>query len=226
MQGDRVLTSVELASIRFEVINGGESSRRYIWLHGDEQTARMAIEAHMKSHPGLAFIITGSEREIQFEGGMLDPNRMFSREGARKNLHKFNPHWSEKKMNSTLEKLDRDRENFLTAITPPDSGLIIALHNNLRGYSVDDEIDNSNEVSIKSDQNHHNFFLCTDRDDFTKLSRSPFNVVLQASADGEDDGSLSRAMARRGVRYINIEVRLGWLSQQKKMLNYLESILD
>jgi len=226
MKGDGGLASIELASLRFKVIDGGESSRRYIWLHGDEQTARIAIEAHMKSHPGRAFLIAGSEREVQFEGGMLDPNRMFSREGAEKNLNKFSPKWSEKKMNSALDKLDRDRENFLTAITPPDSGLLVALHNNLRGYSIEDEVDNSNEISIKSDQNAHDFFLCTDRNDFTKLSQSPFNVVLQASADSEDDGSLSRAMAKRGIRYVNIEVRLGWLSQQKKMLNILESVLD
>lgn len=174
MKENEGLASIKIASVEFVVIDGGESSRHYIWLHGDERTARMAIEAHLKSRPGRAFLIDGSEREVQFAGGMLDPNRMFSREGARKNLHKFNPHWSREKMREALDRLDRDRENFLTAITPPKKGLLVALHNNLRGYSVEDEVDNSTEISIKSDQNPHDFFLCTDRSDFAKLSRSPF----------------------------------------------------
>jgi hypothetical protein len=41
----------------------------------------------------------------------------------------------------------------------------------------------------------------------------------------KDDGSLSWAAMRHGVRYVNIETRLGWLSQQKKMLSFLEDHL-
>mgnify|MGYP001337322496 FL=1 len=40
-----------------------------------------------------------------------------------------------------------------------------------------------------------------------------------------NNGSLSWAALEHGVRYINIETRLGWLSQQKKMLYYVESLL-
>ena len=38
----------QIAGIQFKVIRNGDSDRRYIWLHGDEQTARMALENHMK----------------------------------------------------------------------------------------------------------------------------------------------------------------------------------
>jgi hypothetical protein len=51
-------------------------------------------------------------------------------------------------------------------------------------------------------------------------------VVLQEKLPQKDDGSLSWAAMRNGVRYVNIEVRLGWLTQQKKMLNYLEKNLE
>jgi hypothetical protein len=47
-------------------------------------------------------------------------------------------------------------------------------------------------------------------------------VVLQRSAPKEDDGSLSRLAARRGVRYINLEVTLGERAKQEEMLGWLE----
>jgi hypothetical protein len=87
------------------------------------------------------------------------------------------------------------------------------------------EIPLSDEISIKKDQNPRDFFICTDRGDYDILAQSPFNVVLQEKLPKKDDGSLSWAAMRYGVRYVNIETRLGWLSQQKKMLNYLEDHL-
>ena len=102
----------------------------------------------------------------------------------------------------------------------------MALHNNFKGYNVNREIQKSDSVSIKKDQNSRDFFICTDRTDFEALVRSPFNVVLQEKLPQKDDGSLSWAAMRNGVRYVNIEVRLGWLTQQKKMLNYLEKNLE
>jgi hypothetical protein len=40
-----------------------------------------------------------------------------------------------------------------------------------------------------------------------------------------NDGSLSWAALENGIRYINIETRLGWLSQQKRMLKFVENSL-
>jgi hypothetical protein len=90
---------------------------------------------------------------------------------------------------------------------------------------VKTEIPLSNEISIKKDQNPRDFFICTHRADYEVLAKSPFNVVLQETMPKKDDGSLSWAALRHGVRYVNIETRLGWLSQQKKMLTYLEDHL-
>jgi len=50
---------IELGWIKFKVVKKGNSDRRYIWLHGDEQTARMALENHMKLNLGTAFFIQG-----------------------------------------------------------------------------------------------------------------------------------------------------------------------
>ena len=40
-----------------------------------------------------------------------------------------------------------------------------------------------------------------------------------------NNGSLSWAAIEHGIRYINIETRLGWLSQQRKMLQFVEKRL-
>ena len=217
---------VELVGIEFKVVKKGNSDRKYIWLHGDEQTARMALESHMKLNLGTAFFIQGETREKDFFDGILDPNRIFSSKGAEANIHKYNRSWSSFRKQEALEWINRERDAFLESIFPKNGGLLVALHNNFKGYNVNREIQKSDSVSIKKDQNPRDFFICTDRTDFEALARSPFNVVLQEKLPQKDDGSLSWAAMRNGVRYVNIEVRLGWLSQQKKMLNYLENNLD
>ena len=82
---------VQIATIQFKVIQNGDSDRRYIWLHGDEQTARMALESHMKKNQGKAFLVEGILRESEFYGGIIDPNRIFSSDGAQANIQKYNP---------------------------------------------------------------------------------------------------------------------------------------
>ena len=85
---------IHMAGIEFKVLQNGESGRRFIWLHGDEQTARMALERHMKTNKGKAFLVTGIVRELDFFGGILDPNRIFSSDGAKANIQKYNRKWS------------------------------------------------------------------------------------------------------------------------------------
>ena len=42
---------------------------------------------------------------------------------------------------------------------------------------------------------------------------------------GEEDGSLSRLMAKRGIRYVNIEAGIGKAAEQKAMLDWVRSNL-
>ena len=212
--------NISFGEISFDMVKKGKSDRRYIWLHGDEKTAKMALNDHMRSNEGIAFLIKSETREVSVKDGLIDPNRIFSPEGAKKNLHKYNPNWSNKKKVSVLSAMDQDREKFLNAIFPTDGNLLIALHNNFKGYNIYQEVAKSDTLSIKKNQNPRDFFLCTNREDFNILSKSPYNVVLQESYPEKDDGSLSWAALKWGVRYVNIEARLGWLSMQKKMLKY------
>ena len=62
---------------------------------------------------GKAFFIKSKEREVVFGPTKVDPNRIFSRTGARKALKKFRPHWDHKELTKLLEKLDESRNIFL-----------------------------------------------------------------------------------------------------------------
>ena len=213
-----------LAGVRFEVIRNGRSkTRAYLLIHGNEQTAREVLREHMKAHRGTAHLVEQDTRMVPVgNGGKLDPNRLFSRAGAERNLKRFNSGWSDGAIARELHRLDRERGKLIAALLPPRGGLLVTLHNNSEGYSVKDEIEISNATSIRKPDEPHEFFLATAKADFEALAKSPYNVVLQSEAAGEDDGSLSRLMAARGVRYVNLEVELGKRAMQHEMLNWLE----
>ena len=219
------ISELSYCGIDFQVKKNGFSDVSYILIHGDEETARMLLSEHIKKNKGKAFFIKSKEREVVFGPTKVDPNRIFSRTGARKALKKFKPHWDHKELTKLLEKLDESRNIFLFNIFPSEGGLLIALHNNFRGYSVKDELTNSQLHSIKKDKNPRDFIICTDLKDYQKLKKGPYNVVLQNIIDEDNNGSLSWSALENGVRYVNIETRLGWLSQQRKMLKFVESSL-
>ena len=219
------ISELSYCGIDFQVKKNGFSDVSYILIHGDEETARMLLSEHIKKNKGKAFFIKSKEREVVLGPTKVDPNRIFSRTGARKALKKFRPHWDHKELTKLLEKLDESRNIFLFNIFPSEGGLLIALHNNFRGYSVKDELTNSQLHSIKKDKNPRDFIICTDLKDYQKLKKGPYNVVLQNIIDEDNNGSLSWPALENGVRYVNIETRLGWLSQQRKMLKFVESSL-
>jgi hypothetical protein len=213
---------IRLAGANFQIIRNGGSKRRYLLIHGDEETARAVLTRHIEAHQGIAYVIQNHTRTVAIDSGKLDPNRMFSRVGAEANLRTLNPDWAPERIQSALALLDRGREKLVRALFPPAGGLVIALHNNAEGYSVADEEPISDAKSIREPANPHAFYLCTDPDDFRILSASAYNVVLQQHGPKEDDGSLSRLAAARGIRYVNLEVATGHSGRQKEMLAWLE----
>jgi hypothetical protein len=213
---------ISLAGARFRILRNGHSKRRYLRIHGNEETARQVLEQHMETHEGIAYVIETRVRVVAVESLQLDPNRMFSRLGAEANLMRLNPGAAPQQVQRALHALDRGREHLVRALTPPTGGLTIALHNNGPGYSVTDEAPISDQASLREPGNPHAFFLCTDPRDFEVLKTSPYNVVLQQHGPKQDDGSLSRLAAARGFRYMNLEVASGQPERQKEMLNWLE----
>jgi hypothetical protein len=172
-----------------------------------------------------AFLVQNAERNVRIGDGKLDPNRMFSHVGAEANLRSLNPAWHEAELQTGLIRLDRDRARFLKAVLPRRGGLLIALHNNGPGYSVQDETPISDAAALNNIEHPHEFMLCTMREDFEILAKSPFNVVLQNTAPKQDDGSLSRLAALMGVRYVNIEASHGNVGDQTRMLDWIEKEL-
>jgi hypothetical protein len=217
---------VALDGARFRIIRRGHARRHYLVIHGNEETARQVLVHFMDTHEGVAFLIESRARNVQIDSGELDPNRMFSREGAELNLKMLNPDWPYPRVDSALSALDRGRDRLLRELLPPRKGLLVALHNNSEEYSVKDEVAISDSVSLRDPDNPHAFFLCTNPSDFAALAKSSYNAVLQQKKPQQDDGSLSRLAARRGVRYINLEVRDGNAERQTEMLAWLDSNLS
>ncbi len=212
-----------LCGVQFRILRRGRSPRRYLVIHGDEDTARDVLTSHMADHPGIAWIVTGKTREVEVMGLKLDPNRMFSREGAEGSLRGLNPVFDVEKLIAVLDFLDDQRENLLRRLTPPAGSRLFAMHNN-RDYSVQDELAASDLTSIRQPAQPRNFFLCTNPRDFEILRQSPYNVVLQTRPD-PDDGSLSRLAARRGFRYINLECAIGEREAQEQRMRWLDENL-
>jgi hypothetical protein len=218
---------ISLAGARFGILRNGHSKRRYLLIHGNEETAREVLTRHMETHEGIACLVENHTRNVpvdsaQMNSAQIDPNRMFSRAGAEASLKNLNPGLAPDALQAALDLLDRGRERLVRALLPPQPGLLVALHNNGERYSVTDEAPISDETSLREPGNPHAFFLCTDPRDFARLQTSPYNVVLQQHASQEDDGSLSRLAAARGVRYVNLEVALGQTDRQQEMLRWLE----
>jgi len=213
---------ISLAGARFRIIRNGKSDRHYLLIHGNEETAREVLVSHMQTHEGVAYVVEGHTRNIMIDAGEIDPNRMFSRVGAEANLKMLNSQWSESQLESALRILDQGRAHLVKALFPPPHGLLVALHNNSESYSVVDEEPISDAKSIREPDNPHAFFLCTDPKDYAVLITSPYNVVLQQKIPPTDDGSLSRLAASRGVRYVNLEVRMGNSDRQREMVRWLD----
>ena len=213
---------ISLAGARFRIHYNGRSKRRYLLIHGNEESAREVLLYHIRRHQGIAYEIETHTRNIQVAGGSVDPNRMFSHAGAEASLRRLNPDWTPDRIAAALRILDAGRERLVRAFFPPPGGLTVALHNNSPSYSVEDEEADSDAGSLREPDNPHAFFICTSPDDFRILATSPYNVLLQNKKPTIDDGSLSRLAAARVVRYVNLEVALGQPDRQREMLNWLD----
>jgi hypothetical protein len=214
-----------IADGHFEILRGKHPKRQYILIHGDETTARDVLTKHVATHPGIAFFTESKTRNIPIDSGQVDPNRIFSRNGAAESLRKNNPNWNARQMQDALDLIESQREHFLDEVMPRNGELLVALHNNSESYSVNSELAISDMRSVKQPDNPHAFFLCTDPGDYQILATSPYNVVLQQHVRAPDDGSLSRRAAARLARYVNLEVAMGDAARQQEMLTWLEQHL-
>lgn len=215
---------VSIGGIRFEVEQNGRSNRRYLHIHGNETTARDVLKEHVKTFKGTYYLIVSDKRNVPVGECVIDPNRMFTAEGARKSLERWNKEKTPAQIDASLALLGRDRNAFLKAVTPPSGGRLIAMHNNSEGYSIKDEIPISDKVHMPDEANPRDFMLVTNEADFARIEKGKFNALLQKTLR-VDDGSFSVLALTRSIRYVNIEAAIGNFEKQKQMLGFLEQVL-
>jgi hypothetical protein len=126
----------KIADAEFRAVRRGQARRHYIWIHGNEETAKVVLSEHMRVREGRAFFTTSHIRNVRISDGVIDPNRMFSRDGAERNLRTLNPRWTDGQLTHALSRLDKDREKFLKQILPENGRVLVALHNNSSAYSA------------------------------------------------------------------------------------------
>lgn len=217
---------LEAAGIPWIHIRNGSAPLRLLRIHGNEETAREAVELLIEDAAGEAWIVESRTRHVVLHGLRLDPNRMFSRAGAERNLLLLNPGAARDAVDAVLDRLERERPALMELLAPPPGGLWVAAHNNGPGYSMDTEAPISQQVHRAQPDALRDFFLFSDEKDFRKALQGPYNAVLQNQPGGEDDGSLSRWCAARGLRYVNVEAAHGKLGKQLEMLRWLLAALS
>lgn len=188
-------------------------------VHHNETTALKAAQAYFKTHGGtLITLVHKGGRNIVFRlNGQrfeFDPNRMFTDNGIKKTLSLYSTY------TPSAQREVKKLAHQLLALIPP--GKIIAIHNN-QFYSFKDYLpkhrfaNEAQALHFVDERHYRNFYVLTNRYDFTRLKGKPFNSVLQATTPS-DDGSLSVYFAQR--EYINIEAGYNQLNAQIEMLKY------
>ncbi|MFZ1703058.1 MAG: hypothetical protein WAT79_01865 [Saprospiraceae bacterium] len=76
------------------------------------------------------------------------------------------------------------------------------------------------DIYINPNINNSEFFIVTQRRDFSVLSKKRYNVVLQ-NDHPVDDGSMSVFAHKNKIRYINSEAKMGRTKEQIDMLQLL-----
>jgi hypothetical protein len=203
---------------------GANTSNFYVNLHDNESTSVEAAQQILPSTGGkLLKIVNGSERLIRFRyhGAtyVIDPNRVFSREGIRASLEE-----NSRADEGAVAEVEKFAVRILEEI-PGSAEYIIALHNNTpNGFSIDSYM-KGGEYHRDADKVHRNrnedpddLILTTDKNLYKKISRLGYNAILQDNDHATRDGSLSIWSGENKRRYINIETEHGKLGKYVEML--------
>jgi hypothetical protein len=226
---------LRLGEATVDVVISERPGSKYVYcnLHDDENTSVEAgLVALRRSGGRLVELRHGGGRDVSFrldgETFAVDPNRIFTPEGARRTLGKLSRRTPEAEQ--AVERFARELRSIY-AIERAD--VVIALHNNTEGrysalsYEKGGELaSDAAAVFIKEGGDSDDFFFVTERAVFDALRRRGYNVVLQDNRRVTDDGSLSVYCGRAGVRYINVEAQHGHREQQVAMLSALRDVLE
>jgi hypothetical protein len=202
-------------------------------LHDDENTSVEAGLIALRRFGGrLVELQHGGTRDVRFrldgETFAVDPNRIFTTEGARRILAKLSRRTIEAE-----RAVDRFAKDLLSIYAIEQSDVVIALHNSTEGHYSALSYEKGGELAsdaaavfVKDGSDPDDFFFVTETAVFDALRRRGFNVVLQDNRRVTDDGSLSVYCGRAGVRYINVEAQHGHREEQVAMILALREVLE
>ncbi|KTD66267.1 hypothetical protein [Legionella spiritensis] len=211
--------TIKLGDTPVQIVREGESGNTFVHLHENERTALKAAERFIAQQGGTLITLRHSgQRNIVFRINKVtyqfDPNRIFTDQGIKKTLRQYGPY-----SGAAHREVKRLAQGIIRLIPP---GKVIAVHNN-KGYSMTDYFP-GHPLARDAKAWHHppgtntrNFYFVTRYQEYLRLKKLKYNVVLQAD-HAQNDGSLSYYLA--GNNYINIESAHGQLDAQFKMLNH------
>jgi hypothetical protein len=230
-----VSREVRIGETNVDVVISERPASKHLFcnLHDDENTAVEAGLIALRRLGGrLVELRHGSKRNITFRldaaAFVVDPNRIFTPEGARLTLSKLS-----RRTANAEDAVERFARDLLTIYSIERADVVIALHNNSEGdysalsYAKGGKFaTDAAAVSIKPGNDPDDFFFVTETVLFDALRGHGHNVVLQDNRRVTDDGSLSVYCGRAGRRYINVEAQHGHLEQQVAMILALEGVLE
>jgi hypothetical protein len=205
-----------------------------IHLHDNEFASAEAAEKMLGQAGGLLIVIDNKGRRlINFKkSGKIfhfDPNRIFTPQGLRTNLHFLN-----EQVTSAAVSSVKAFAAFILQKIPNSATTLISLHNNKDGeYSIKTYRTKSSyakdvlKIYSNKKNDPDNFFIVTSSKIFAELKKARYNVVLQNRKISKDDGSLSVYYGRRKKTvYVNVEAQQGSLKEQLRMLESLSGFLQ
>lgn len=211
---------------------GERSDILFINMHDDEVTSVQAAKWILEEQGGMLIEIeNNSQRNIRFRIGQysyrVDPNRIFSKEGAEKSLEELG-----RTSVKAVEEATKFGKRILELI-PGKCKYVVALHNNTPGLfsaleytSGNKRAAESKKVYINPAQDTDDFFLTTDNSLYEKLADKGYNAILQDNMNCTEDGSLSVYCGKKNIRYVNCETEHGKTELYAAMLKSLLSVLS
>jgi hypothetical protein len=203
-----------LVNVTVESRPGARSNIQFINVHENENTSTVACRVMQYYHGGkLTRIRHGGQRLVTFTSNLVDytfdPNRMFTKTGAAASLKQYG-----RVNDAVVDLVIQFGQQLLKWYDFDAQPIVLALHNNSPRYSARQYLPGGEfygeaaAVHIKNGSDARNFCFVTDKDTYTKLTSSPYelNAVLQKDAQhATDDGSLSYYAAINNKPYVNIE---------------------
>ncbi|MBS8122106.1 C39 family peptidase [Candidatus Vampirococcus lugosii] len=223
--------------------NEGKGNFTSLVVHQDETSALNLVES--LDDVEKIFFRQNGERSLRFRVGNIllrvDPNRIFTNEGALKTILQLNKHIIDSQIQDVnnyykylIENPDQMTEEISDALSIVKNiknyllsklnieKPVVAIHNN-RFMDISKNF-KEYEFYQNNDIPKNCFVIVNNFSDFENLMKNGISVVLMDKIDG--DGGFSDFANIEGIRYFNIETGFNNSDIQKSFYNKISSIIE